>query len=344
MKLLSRKYNTLDVIGGGDGQQCTPPAATDTYAASDGSNVFFSDVNIHRDGYCRRDYARYAKFIIRQDVNAIISNMVITGGDNALNESLTKNAKRIFEELSRVGFLYYRLTPTPLGLVFSIVPINEKKDSDFKLIDPTLSERFSTPREECAKEIIDFINDLENVQNSLINQAEASDIFTPKETPIVSENKINNFSKKLRALFGLRSNQAKTAFIETPLEHHAIGRYDYRIEDKIKFQFQKLCKLYMYPEDLYFADTTFDNKSDARLQLCLNYAGYFYDVIAQILRVCITAKKISDFSVDFYNVTEWEEARGKKIENVKNTIRFFLELKNAGFEVGDKIETLIKEL
>lgn len=336
MKILSRKYNSLEVLG--DNTSTCQNTRTDMYATNDGGRVLLSDINFNRE--CRRKgFGRYAKFIIKQDVSSHISNIVISGGGD-LTASLTKNAKQIFEALSRKGYLFFKVENN----VFTILDDSEVTDTSLKIFDPTFSKTLQTPRDTCAADIIDFINDLENVENTLINQAEASDIFTPKETPIVSAEKINNFTNKLRGVFGLKSYQSKTAFVETPLEHHSIGRYDYQISDKIKFQFQKLCKLYMYPEDLYFANTTFDNKSDARLQLCLNYAGYFYDVISQILEQVITRYTINDISIDFYNITEWEEARAKKIENVKETIRFFLELKQNGFDTAEKINQLIKEL
>ena len=128
------------------------------------------------------------------------------------------------------------------------------------------------------------------------------------------------------------------------MEHHSIGRYDYKIDDKIKFQFQKLCKLYMFPEDLFFASTTFNNKSESRLQLCYNYAGYFYEILQQILNSTVTGLTMNDFSIEFYNIREWDEASKKRVEAKREEIKFLMELKAAGYSVEDKIEAIFKTI
>ena len=189
-----------------------------------------------------------------------------------------------------------------------------------------------------------FIDDLENAQNTLINQAEASDIFTPKEMVVNGSPREKSVTEKFRKLFGIKRGQQKTAFLEIPMEHHAIGRYDYKIDDKIKFQFQKLCKLYMFPEDLFFASTTFNNKSESRLQLCYNYAGYFYEILQQILNSTVTGLTMNDFSIEYYNIREWDEASKKRVEAKREEIKFLMELKTAGYSVEDKIEAILKTI
>lgn len=337
MKVLSRKYNSLDVIGN------VPPSEEAAVNQPTAENVL-SKVAAINDDYDHRnwkDFASYAKYLIWQDISAIVSNIVVTC-DKPVGEGIAfavqHQANSLFSKLSANGYVWATLENGIL--VFST---DSKNKDAFQIYDLTY-ERNKITRDGCAKQILDFINDLENAQNTLINQAEASDIFTPKETMIAGTKREIALTEKFKKLFGIKRGQTKTAFMEVPLEHHAIGRYDYKIDDKIKFQFQKLCKLYMYPEDLYFASTTFNNKSESRLQLCYNYAGYFYGILQQILNKHVTGLSINDFSIEFYNVREWDESYKKRIEAKREEVRFLMELKAAGFEVSEKINELVRYL
>ncbi len=328
MKIL-KHYNNLDIIG------TAPRTAADTVIEEIGKK---SEVNESRP---YRNFANYAKFLIWQDVEAILSNIdifCIKKGGDSLALSLMQNAQFLFSKLSSNGFLYASLDNG--FLFFDEV---RKSKTDFIIYDYTY-QRNKITRDASAVQILSFIDDLENAENTLINQAEASDIFTPKELVVSGSNREKSISDKFRQLFGIKRGQQKTAFLEIPLEHHSIGRYDYKINDKIKFQFQKLCKLYMFPEDLFFASTTFNNKSESRLQLCYNYAGYFYGILQQIINSIITPYSSRDFEISFYNVKEWEEATLKRIMAKREEIEFLLSLKEAGFDVEEQINNKIKEI
>lgn len=339
MKLLKHTYNSLGVIGEvpqstNPNQPTTPPSA----------ETVLSQINEINECYERRNYrnfANYAKYLIWQDVSAIVSNIVISC-DNPIGEPIAlavmHNANFIFSKLSANGYVWANRENGVL--VFRTT--KEKKD-DFQIFDLTY-QRNNITRDGSSAQILAFIDDLENAQNTLINQAEASDIFTPKELVVNGSAREKSVSEKFRKLFGIKRGQQKTAFLEIPMEHHAIGRYDYKIDDKIKFQFQKLCKLYMFPEDLFFASTTFNNKSESRLQLCYNYAGYFYEILQQILNSTVTGLTMNDFAIEFYNIREWDEASKKRVEAKREEIKFLLELKAAGYSVDDKIEAIFKTI
>lgn len=336
-RILSRRYNTLDVIG-------EVPPSQEAAVNNPNAGDVVTQINAINECYehrARRDFASYTKYLIWQDISAIVSNIVVicdkpTG--EGIAQSVMTNANWIFSQLSKNGYVWANLENGFLTFQSQ----KEKKD-DFEIFDLTY-KRNNITRDGCSKQITDFINDLENAQNTLINQAEASDIFTPKEMVVSGSPREKSVSEKFRKIFGIKRGQQKTAFLEVPMEHHAVGRYDYKIDDKIKFQFQKLCKLYMYPEDLYFASTTFNNKSESRLQLCYNYAGYFYEILQQILNAKVTPLTIEDFTVEFYNIREWDEASKKRVEAKRDEIVFLLTLKNAGFAVDDKIEDILKTL
>lgn len=339
MKILKHTYNSLDVIG--EVPKSTNPNQPTTPHSAE---TVLSQINEINESYERRNYrnfANYAKYLIWQDISAIISNIVISS-DNPIGETIAlavmHNANWLFSKLSANGYVWANFDLETRALVFHTT--KEKKD-DFQIFDLTY-QRNSITRDGSAREILAFIDDLENAQNTLINQAEASDIFTPKELVVAQREK--SVSEKFRKLFGIKRGQQKTAFLEVPMEHHAIGRYDYKIDDKIKFQFQKLCKLYMFPEDLFFASTTFNNKSESRLQLCYNYAGYFYEILQQILNSTVTGLTMNDFSIEFYNIREWDEAAQKRVEAKRDEIKFLLELKAAGYPVDDKIEAILKTI
>lgn len=339
MRLLKHTYNSLDVIG--DVPQSTNPNQPTTQPSAE---TVLSQINEINECYERRNYrnfANYAKYLIWQDIEAIVSNIVITC-DNPIGVPIAlavmHNANWLFSKLSSNGYVWANYENS--ALVFRTT--NDKK-SDFQIFDLTY-QRNDITRDWSAREILAFIDDLENAQNTLINQAEASDIFTPKETVVAGSQREKSVSDKFRKLFGIKRGQQKTAFLEIPMEHHAIGRYDYKIDEKIKFQFQKLCKLYMYPEDLYFANTTFNNKSESRLQLCYNYAGYFYEILQQINNATVTGLTMNDFNIEFYNIREWDEAAKKRVEAKREEIKFLLELKNAGYSVDDKIEAILKTI
>ena len=336
-RTLTRRYNTLDVIGD------VPPSQEAAVNNPNAGDVV-TQINNINDCYERRNYrnyANYAKYLIWQDVAAIVSNIVI-GCDKPEGDGIAMavmhNANWLFSQLSRNGYVWANRE----GGVF-VFRKSKENEADFQIFDLAY-KRNNVTRDGCAKQITDFIDDLENAQNTLINQAEASDIFTPKETVVGGSQREKSVSEKFRKLFGIKHGQQKTAFLEVPMEHHAIGRYDYKIDDKIRFQFQKLCKLYMFPEDLFFASTTFNNKSESRLQLCYNYAGYFYDIIQQILSNTVTGLTMDDFTIEFYNIREWDEAGKKRVEAKREEINFLLTLKNAGFSVDDKIDNILKTL
>lgn len=338
MKILKHTYNSLDVIG--DVPQSNSPNQPATSKSAETVLSQINDINECYEHRARRDFASYAKYLIWQDISAIVSNIVVicdkpTG--EGIAQSVMTNANWIFSQLSKNGYVWANLEN-------GLLTFRNKKEqeTDFEIYDLTY-KRNNITRDSCSKQITDFINDLENAQNTLINQAEASDIFTPKELVVVGDRE-KKISEKFRKLFGIKRGQQKTAFLEIPMDHHAVGRYDYKIDDKIKFQFQKLCKLYMYPEDLYFASTTFNNKSESRLQLCYNYVGYFYEILQQILNAKVTPLTIEDFTVEFYNIREWDEASKKRVEAKRGEIDFLLTLKNAGFSVDDKIENILKTL
>lgn len=339
MKLLKHTYNSLDVIGEvpqstSPNQPTTPPSA----------ETVLSQINELNESYERRNYrnfANYAKYLIWQDVSAIVSNIVISC-DNPSGEPIAlevmHNANFLFSKLSSNGYVWANYENGVLEF-----RTTKENEADFQIFDLTY-QRNNITRDGSARDILSFIDDLENAQNTLINQAEASDIFTPKELVVNGSAREKSVSEKFRKLFGIKRGQQKTAFLEIPMEHHAIGRYDYKIDEKIKFQFQKLCKLYMFPEDLFFASTTFNNKSESRLQLCYNYAGYFYEILQQILNAKVTPFTIDDFTVEFYNIREWDEASKKRVEAKREEIKFLMELKTAGYSVDDKIEAILKTL
>ena len=336
-RILSRRYNTLDVIG-------EVPPSPEAEVNNPNAGDVVTQINAINESYehrARRDFASYAKYLIWQDISAIVSNIVVicdkqTG--EGIAQSVMTNANWIFSQMSKNGYVWANLE----NWVLVFRTTKEKKD-DFQIFDLTY-QRNKITRDSCSKQITDFIDDLENAQNTLINQAEASDIFTPKEMVIAGGEREKKISDKFRNFFGIKRGQQKTAFIEVPMDHHAVGRYDYKIDDKIKFQFQKLCKLYMFPEDLFFASTTFNNKSESRLQLCYNYAGYFYEILQQILNAKVTPLTIEDFTVEFYNIREWDEASKKRVEAKREEIKFLMELKAAGFSVDDKIEAILKTI
>lgn len=338
MKTITRKYNSLDVIG-------PVPPTMEGKVNQPTAETVLAQVNEINECHERRnykDFASYAKYLIWQDIEAIVSNIVIRC-DNPVGEgiavSVMHNANWIFSKLSKNGYVWANKEG---GLI--VFRTSKEKDDDFQVFDLTY-QRNNITRDGCAQQIVSFIDDLENAQNTLINQAEASDIFTPKEQVIVAgSEREKSVSEKFKRLFGIKRGQTKTAFLEVPMEHHTIGRYDWKIDDKIKFQFQKLCKLYMFPEDLFFASTTFNNKSESRLQLCYNYAGYFYEILQQILNSTVTGLTMNDFSVEFYNIREWDEASKKRTEARREEVKFLLELKAAGFEVTDKINEIVKIL
>lgn len=339
MKILKHTYNSLEVIGEvpqntSPNQPTTPPSA----------ETVLCQINELNESYGRRNYrnfANYAKYLIWQDVSAIVSNIVISC-DKPIGEPIAldvmHNANFIFSKLSSNGYVWANYENGVL-----VFRTTKEKEADFQIFDLTY-QRNSITRDGSSAQILAFIDDLENAQNTLINQAEASDIFTPKELVVNGSAREKSVSEKFRKLFGIKRGQQKTAFLEIPMEHHSIGRYDYKIDDKIKFQFQKLCKLYMFPEDLFFASTTFNNKSESRLQLCYNYAGYFYEIIQQILNSTVTGLTMNDFAVEFYNIREWDEASKKRVEAKREEIKFLLELKMAGYSVDDKIEAILKTI
>lgn len=339
MKLLKHTYNSLDVIG--EVPQTTSPNQPTTPPSAETVLSQINEINECSERRNYRDFASYAKYLIWQDISAIVSNILITC-DKQIGEGISfavqHQANWLFSKLSANGYVWANRENGVL-----IFRNTKDREDDFKIYDLTY-QRNDITRDGCAKQILDFINDLENAQNTLINQAEASDIFTPKELVVNGSPREKSVSEKFRKLFGIKRGQQKTAFLEIPMEHHAIGRYDYKIDDKIKFQFQKLCKLYMYPEDLYFASTTFNNKSDSRLQLCYNYAGYFYGILQQIINKTVTGLSINDFSVEFYNVREWDEATQKRVAAKREEVKFLMELKGAGFEVSEKINELVRYL
>lgn len=337
MRTLTRRYNTLDVIG-------PVPPSPEAEVNSPNTEQVINQINEINDCYERqhyRNYANYAKYLIWQDIESIVSSIVVLC-DKAIGEgialSVMHNANWLFSKLSANGYVWANREEG-----FVVFRTSKKQDDDFKIYDLTY-QRNNITRDACASQILAFIDDLENAQNTLINQAEASDIFTPKEMVVSGSPREKSVSEKFRQLFGIKRGQQKTAFLEVPMEHHAIGRYDYKIDDKIKFQFQKLCKIYMYPEDLYFASTTFNNKSDSRLQLCYNYAGYFYEIIQQILNATVTGLTANDFAVEFYNIREWDDAAKKRVAAKREEVKFLIELKNAGFSVDDKINAIIQTL
>ena len=300
----------------------------------------FNQIGEFSGKYERKNFANYAKYLIFQDVYSIIGNMVFSGNNdnsNKIAKSFENNSKDIFKELTEKGKCYLKFDK------FSFTIVDSSKDYDFFLVDDVYKNT-SITRGNASRSIIDFISDLENSENAVINQAEAQNIFTPKE-------KIFNITEKTRLydrfrnFFGIKKGQQKSAFMDFPLEHHALNYSDFGQMEKIKFQFQKLCKLFMYPEDLYFANTTFNNKDLAELKLCYNYAGYFYNLINQLLKNVVNFNfDISNFTIDFYGVKQWEEAKKVRIENEKNNIRFLIELKMQGFDVNEKITQQIENL
>lgn len=339
MRVLKHTYNILDVIG--EVPQSTSPNNTTTTPSAEAVQTQINEINECYERRNYRNFANYAKYLIWQDIEAIVANIVISC-DNPIGACIARdlmhNANWIFSKLSANGYVWARFENNTLQFFNR----QENKD-DFQIFDLTY-ERNNITRDGCAKQITSFIDDLENAQNTLINQAEASDIFTPKELVVAGSQREKSVSEKFRKLFGIKRGQQKTAFLEVPMEHHAIGRYDYKIDDKIKFQFQKLCKLYMFPEDLFFASTTFNNKSESRLQLCYNYAGYFYGILQQIINKTVTGLTMNDFAVEFYNIREWDEAYKKRVEAKREEIRFLMELKTAGHSVDEKIEAILKTI
>ena len=342
MKILKHTYNSLDVIG--EVPQSNNPNQPTTPTPPSAETVL-RQINEINESYERRNYrnfSNYAKYLIWQDISAIVSNIVISS-DNPIGETIAlvvmHNANWLFSKLSANGYVWANFDLETSSLKLHTT----KKDDDFQILDLAY-QRNNITRDGSAREILAFIDDLENAQNTLINQAEASDIFTPKEFVMAGSQREKSVSDKFRKLFGIKRGQQKTAFLEVPMEHHAIGRYDYKIDDKIKFQFQKLCKLYMFPEDLFFASTTFNNKSESRLQLCYNYAGYFYEILQQILNSTVTGLTMNDFSIEFYNIREWDEASKKRVEAKREEIKFLLELKASGYSVDDKIEAILKNI
>lgn len=299
----------------------------------------FNQIGEFSGKYERKNFANYAKYLIFQDVFAIIGNMTFSGNNNNSNKlakSFEQNAKEIFKELTIYGKCYLNFDN------FSF-EVDYKRTSNFYLIDDVFKSTKIT-RNHAAKDVIDFISDLENSENSIINQAEAQNIFTPKEKIFNPKQKADLYSR-FKNYFGIKTNQSKSAFMDFPLDHHGLTFNDFKQTEKIKFQFQKLCKLFMYPEDLYFANTTFNNKEMAELKLCYNYSGYFYNLISQILAILVNFNfSISDFTIDFYGVKQWEEAKKVRIENEKNNIRFLIELKMQGFDVNEKITQQIENL
>lgn len=341
MKILKHTYNSLDVIG--EVPQNTSPNHPKTPTPPSAETVL-SQINEINESYERRNYrnfANYAKYLIWQDISAIVSNIVISS-ENPIGESIAlavmHNANWLFSKLSANGYVWANRENGVL-----VFRTTKERDDDFKIYDLTY-KRNNITRDGCSAQILAFIDDLENAQNTLINQAEASDIFTPKEMVVSGGDREKKISEKFRELFGIKRGQQKTAFIEVPMEHHAVGRYDYKIDEKIKFQFQKLCKLYMFPEDLFFASTTFNNKSESRLQLCYNYAGYFYEILQQILNSTVTGLTMNDFAIEFYNIREWDEASKKRVESKREEVKFLMELKAAGYSVDDKIEAILKTI
>ena len=339
MKLLRHTYNSLDVIG--EVPQTTIPNQPTTPPSADTVLSQINEINESNERRNYRNFANYAKYLIWQDVSAIVSNIVISC-DNPIGEPIAlavmHNANFIFSKLSANGYVWANYENGVL-----IFRTTKEREDDFKIYDLTY-QRNNITRDGSSHEILAFIDDLENAQNTLINQAEASDIFTPKEVVIGGSNREKSISEKTLKLFGIKRGQQKTAFLEIPMEHHSIGRYDYKIDEKIRFQFQKLCKLYMFPEDLFFASTTFNNKSESRLQLCYNYAGYFYEILQQILNSTVTGLTMNDFAIEFYNIREWDEASKKRVEAKREEIKFLLELKAAGYSVEDKIEAIFKTI
>lgn len=336
-RTLTRRYNTLDVIG-------DVPSSQEAAVNNPNAGDVVTQINNINESYERRNYrnfANYAKYLIWQDVAAIISNIVI-GCDKPEGDGIAlavmHSANWLFSQLSRNGYVWANREGGVL-----VFRKSKETEADFQIFDLAY-KRNDVTRDGCAKQITGFIDDLENAQNTLINQAEASDIFTPKETVVSGSPREKSVSEKFRKLFGIKLGQQKTAFLEVPMEHHAIGRYDYKIDDKIRFQFQKLCKLYMFPEDLFFSSTTFNNKSESRLQLCYNYAGYFYEILQQILNSTVTGLTMDDFTVEFYNIREWDEAGRKRVEYKREEIKFLLTLKLAGYVVDDKIDAILKTL
>ncbi|MBR0335114.1 MAG: hypothetical protein IIX13_09295, partial [Bacteroidales bacterium] len=221
MRTLTRRYNTLDVIGE---VPPSPEAAVNNPNAGD----VVTQINAINECYehrARRDFASYAKYLIWQDISAIVSNIVVicdkpTG--EGIAQSVMTNANWLFSKLSANGYVWANLENG-----FLTFRAKKETDDNFQIYDLTY-KRNNITRDSCSKQITDFIDDLENAQNTLINQAEASDIFTPKEMVVSGGKREKSVSDKFSEIFGIKRGQQKTAFIEVPMEHHAVGRYDYK--------------------------------------------------------------------------------------------------------------------